>query len=259
VERHRLALPRLARLAGRSLAFLRDRRELALPGLVRRLRVEALRHGLDARSDLLDVDQHVGDLGAAAQLLFGANGMEPAFEKALLTGGVLGEAARDAVVIGEDQPFGRYERSGAVGQPDRAEADALEPRVVDRDAVLALEPRGRERVERPHAFVGEHRYARGGCGGEQRGADGRADGSSGAIVHGRPRPVCLRTSDYARRAGPPAPVSAPVLRTPGAAQGTAAKERVGIGAKYRRHARRRATDREERPAARGERGRALRR
>src|SRR5690606_9556925 len=103
VKRHGLALSRLAGARGSVFAVLRDRGQLALARFVCRQRVQALGRGLDARRHLLDVDEHVGDLRAAAQLVFAAVRVKPRVEKTLATGRMLREAARDAMMIREDQ------------------------------------------------------------------------------------------------------------------------------------------------------------
>src|SRR5690606_38527541 len=94
VERDRLASSRLAGICGRVLALLCERRQLALARLVRRLRIETPRRGLHTRRHLLDVDQHVGHLCSAAQLVLAALRVETGVEQAFGTGRMLREAAR---------------------------------------------------------------------------------------------------------------------------------------------------------------------
>ena len=167
VERDRLALE-----AGVLLAGLLERGDRALAGLVGGALVETAGGSLDLGGHILHADEDIRHLRAAGDLVLAVAGDEAVVEQALLLGGVLGEAAGDAVVVGEDQAVGRHEGRRAAREPHRGLAHAVEPGAVDVDPVLLLHLRGGEVVVGPHAFVGM------GGGGEQQG------GEEGETAHG---------------------------------------------------------------------------
>ena len=174
VERDRLALE-----AGVLLAGLLERGDRALAGLVGGALVEPAGGGLDLGGHILHADEDIRHLRAAGGLVLAVAGDEAVVEQALLLGGVLGEAAGDAVVVGEDQAVRRHEGRRAAGEPHRGLAHAVEPGGVDVDPVPLLHLRGGEVVVGPHAFVG--------TGGvyKDAGDEGRGEaGDEGETAHG---------------------------------------------------------------------------
>ena len=113
--------------------------------------------------------QYVGDLRRAFEFLLALAGDETVFDEALFFGGVFGETALDAVVVGEDQAVFRHERGRATGEPYGCGAYSIEPGLVDLHTVLRLHARAREVVVGPHTFVGLRRKVEQTQGGEQQG------------------------------------------------------------------------------------------
>src|SRR5690606_34673543 len=168
VKRDRLARKRtgpaiLLRCGG---AFRLEPTQRALAGLVRLRIGEPSRRGVHFRGDILDVDQHGQDLAAAAQLLIAQGRDEALAQIALAAARQVGEASRDAVMVGEHEPLGRDERARAACLVARNGAlYTPEPGGVDVDAVLLFDGVAWKVLERPHAFVRgggkRHRQQRG--------------------------------------------------------------------------------------------------
>ncbi len=70
------------------------------------------------------------------------------------------QAVVGAVVVGHDEAVVRHERPRAAGQLNRGETRPLQPRRVGHEAIGGRHFLRRQRVERPHAFVGRNRHRR---------------------------------------------------------------------------------------------------
>src|SRR5207253_6247531 len=115
-----------------------------LAGVVGAPGIESADRRLHRRGDLLQTHEHVGDLGAALELLIARAGEEARVQEVVFRARVLIEAALRTVVIGEHQPVGRDEGGGAVRQARRRGAHALEPRGAQVGAVPALDELARK-------------------------------------------------------------------------------------------------------------------
>ena len=151
----------------------------------------------------IDRGRHIGDRGEdfclrarALALVTARRREEAALQIVAAGGGQVLHAARDAVMIGQHQTFRRNERCRAPArEPHGTGAHAVEPCLVDGDAVFLLHRLGREIVEGPHAFVGKRRRERGESGDgaeEELGAHGagpfiREQVASARILHHLPR------------------------------------------------------------------------
>ncbi len=128
---------------------------------------------------------HVGDRGhdfgllaGAGQFVLAARGRESRIEIVHRVGRIVVETACHAVMVGQDQAFGRNEAGrAAAGQPHGGIADVVEPGLIGRPAVGFADLFGGEPVEGPHAFVGTR--LSGGKGQRAERSGGEQDGTAG--------------------------------------------------------------------------------
>jgi hypothetical protein len=140
--------------------------DLGIARLGQRLTGQVTEHALHLRRHVGDPGHDLGLLAGALEFKIAAVGDVTVVEIVLRAVRIVEQAARHAVVVGEDQALaGDEARRASAGQAHRGVLHAVQPGLVGRPAIVSAHLGGREVVEGPHAFVGT-----GGRGGEgQRG------------------------------------------------------------------------------------------
>src|SRR5690606_31608649 len=98
------------------------------------------------------------DFSRALALAGAIAGVEALRDEVLLFARELRQTAHDAVVVREHETFARNERAGTAALVPRNRAlYAIQPGLIDRDAVCLFHRVRREILKCPHALVGKHR------------------------------------------------------------------------------------------------------